>query len=435
MTAPALRIQESPPYLAGREDALNSNRLATPVRISFIVATVLFAIATQAQQAFSGQWLVDRVNDGNVQFQLRYERDNYGSYFSSWSRTVPVTAMQGLSASELASVTGANVHFKLVRDAGTFNCDGWAQDGNASGHWTFVANPSYVAQLKQRGLSEPVPSEQFQMAMADITMTFVDELKSEGYHLELTDLIRAGQHGVTLEYVRGMKDAGYRFDDLEALTRMRDHGVTPKYVQEMASYGFKNLSAEDLRRMRDHGVTAEYLHALDQAGFKSMAADQAVYLRDHGVSSEYIAAMKQAGYGDLTASDLSHLRDHGVTPEFIAAMKQAGYGNLSASELSRIRDHGVGPDYIREMAEAGFSKLDPSELTRLRDHGVTGSYVRDLKAEGVAVSEVSEVVRMRDVGVSIEFVREAKSHGFDIKDPSELIRLRTRGMDGRASMF
>src|SRR3954451_2328090 len=46
--------------------------------------------------------------------------------------------------------------------------------------------------------------------------------ENPGLSPRLTDLVRAGKHGVSLEYVRGMKNAGYKFDDLEALTKMRD---------------------------------------------------------------------------------------------------------------------------------------------------------------------------------------------------------------------
>ncbi|MGH9523453.1 MAG: hypothetical protein ACRD3E_13075 [Terriglobales bacterium] len=383
------------------------SRFASSVRGAMLAAVIALAgCSALAQQVFSGQWLIDRVNGDSVQFQLTYDRNDSGSYHSSWSRPEAIAALQGLNATELASSAGATVHFKLVRDAGAFECEGWARDGKGSGHWTFAPNPAYATELQQRGVSAPSASDQFELAMADVTIALVDELKSAGYHLDLAGLIRAGHHGVSLEYVRGMKQAGYQFGDLDELTRMRDHGVTPQYAQEMASYGYKNLSAEDLRHLRDHGITADYLHSLQQAGFKNLTSDEA-----------------------------TRLRDHGVTPEFISGMTQAGYTNLTASELSRLRDHGVSTDYIHELAQVGFAKLDTSELTRLRDHGVTADYVRGLKSEGVGIGDVSEVVRMRDVGVSVAFVREAKAHGFDVSDPNGLIRLRTRGMDGHDSMF
>ena len=411
---------------------IDTRSLLTRIVMTLLLASALFALTSRAQEAFTGQWMIERRSADSVQFTLRYSSDGYGnrgSWNSSWSTDTALPALQGLNTADLNSSAGTNVNFKLVRDAGTFDCTGWAKNGDASGHWTFAASPAFAAELKKRGLSTPAPSEQVDMAMSDVTLALVDELKSQGYHLDLTDLIRAGKHGVSLEYLRGMKASGYKFDDLDALTKMRDHGVTPKYVQEMASYGYKNLSAEDLRRMRDHGVTAEYLHGMDVAGFKNMSSDEVVRLRDHGVSPEYIGDMAKAGIKGLTTDEMTRMRDHGVTAEYVNGMVQAGYKDLTSSELMKLRDRGVGPEYVRDLIQAGLTNLSPSDLMRLRDHGVSAEYVRDLKSVGVTTKDANELTRMRDHAVTASFVREAKERGFPTTDPEELIRLRSRGFE------
>src|SRR3954466_13588405 len=246
--------------------AIDTRAMLARIAVTLFIASLMFAISARAQESFTGQWMIERRNADSVQFTLRYssEGSRNGNWWnSSWSTDTALASLQGLNTTDLNSSAGTNINFRMVRDAGTFECTGWAKNGDASGHWNFAGSPTFAAELKKRGLSTPAPSEQFDMAMSDVTLALVDELKTQGYHLDLTDLVRAGKHGVTLEYVRGMKNAGYKFDDLEALTKMRDHGVTPKYVQEMAAYGYKNLSADELRRMRDHGVTPDYLHGMD----------------------------------------------------------------------------------------------------------------------------------------------------------------------------
>ena len=441
--------------------------LLARIAFTLLIAAAMFALTARAQEAFTGQWMIERQTSDSVQFTIRYSSDgwrNGGHWNSSWSTGTALAALQGLNTADLNSSAGTNVQFKVVRDAGTFDCTGWARGGDASGHWNFVPSATYAAELQKRGLNAPAPSEQFEMAMSDVTLSLVDELKNDGYHLDLTDLIRAGQHGVSLEYVRGMKTAGYKFDDLDALTKMRDHGVTPKYVQEMAAFGFKNLSADELRRLRDHGVTGEYMGGMEKAGYKGLSSDDAVRMRDHGVTPDFIAAMAQSGFKSMTAEELVRMRDHGVTPEFIAAMSrsgykgmsaeelvrmrdrgvnaeyisgmvQAGYKDLSASDLSRLREHGVTPTYVQELAKAGLGKLDAQDLQRMRDHGVDASYIRDLKAAGVTTTDSADLVRLRDHGVTASFVREAKEHGFSTTDPDELIRLRTRGWETRRTSF
>jgi len=422
---------------AVQEAVLNSPRFArTYARAAALVLACLLTLPLVAQQAYTGQWLLDQRSGDSVQFTIRYSNDGeHRNWFnsSSWSTDAALSSLQGLNVANLNSSTGANLHFRVVRDAGAFDCVGWGRNGDASGHWTFEPSASYAQELRKRGLTTPAPSEQFDMAMADISIALVDELKNDGYHLDLSDLIRAGKHGVSVEYVRGMKAAGYKFDDIETLTKMRDHGVTPKYVQEMASFGYKNLAADDLRRLRDHGITGEYLRSMEQAGFKGLSAEQAVRLRDHGVTADFVAAMAKSGFQGLSAEELVRMRDHGVNSDYISGMIQAGYKDLSASDLTRLRDHGVSPSYVRELAQVGLTNLGTQELQRLRDHGVDAGYVRDLKAVGVTTTDAYELTRMRDVGVNASFVKEARERGFSTTDPGELVRLRTRGWDRRTA--
>src|SRR4051812_14801157 len=144
------------------------------------VVLLMFVVSAGAQEAFTGQWLIDHGSADSVHFTLRYSSEgsrNGGFWNSMWSTDSPIASLQGLNTGTLNSSAGGNVQFKLVRDAGSFDCTGWAQNGDASGHWSFVSNANYAAELKKRGLSTPAPSEQFEMAMADVTLGLVDELK------------------------------------------------------------------------------------------------------------------------------------------------------------------------------------------------------------------------------------------------------------------
>ena len=44
----------------------------------------------------------------------------------------------------------------------------------------------------------------------------------------LVPLITLRDHGVTPDYVRGMRDSGYASLTMEELVNARDHGVTPE---------------------------------------------------------------------------------------------------------------------------------------------------------------------------------------------------------------
>ena len=52
----------------------------------------------------------------------------------------------------------------------------------------------------------------------------------------------------------------------------RDHGVTPEYVRGLKDLGYSQLSIEELRTLRDHGATPESVkRANDKAGTEALA--------------------------------------------------------------------------------------------------------------------------------------------------------------------
>ena len=65
-----------------------------------------------------------------------------------------------------------------------------------------------------------------------------------------------------------MRDLGYRVE-LADLVRARDHGVSAGYVRELKALGYDNLPLDEVIRLRDHGVTAERIkRANEKAGTK-----------------------------------------------------------------------------------------------------------------------------------------------------------------------
>ncbi len=124
--------------------------------LASILATTL--LSGQRTVPSGGQWLIDPGDhSGTVQLSVRYgERGNS----SNWSRDVPLREFVGLSAADMRG-SGATVHFKIVRSAGTLDCEGWFDGGKGSGHFTYQPNPDFVAELGKRGINAPTAWEQF----------------------------------------------------------------------------------------------------------------------------------------------------------------------------------------------------------------------------------------------------------------------------------
>src|SRR5918912_388793 len=104
----------------------------------------------------------------SLTLQYHYKRskgDSSGEWdgYSNTSRSVPASDLQGLTRAQAMSATGTQVSFRIVRDAGTLNCEGWFREGNGSGHFTFAPSASFASELQRRGMGAPTAQQQFQM--------------------------------------------------------------------------------------------------------------------------------------------------------------------------------------------------------------------------------------------------------------------------------
>lgn len=370
--------------------------------------------AAQAGGAQAGSWSIRRSDKpGMVQLEMRDGQSNSG-------RTIPASALEGLSEAQLSGAGGA-VRFSLRRDAGTFTFDGHVRDGVGGGTYTFAPNPAFPGELEKRGVARPDARQQYEMARHDVGLALVDELASQGYPKPTPEeLVRAGHHGVHLEFVREMGQLGYRVGTLAALIKMRDHGVTPAYVRDMTAQGLPKLTADQLVEARDHGVTPDFVKALVAAGYTKLSLEQLIRTRDHGVSPDFISGMQALGYTNLAIEALINTRDHGVTPDYVKELHALGHTKLAIEEIVRARDHGVTADYAKEMKALGYS-APMGELIRARDHGVTPEYVRGLKALGYDNLTLDEAITLRDRGVTPERVKRANDRA-GAKLPLDMIR-------------
>ena len=173
-------------------------------------------------------WEVGRGTGDALHLSLRQGRSQ------PRAQRAAVAALEGLTSAQLA--TGGPVSLRVRRDAGSFAFDGTARDGVAAGVCSFTASPTFGAELAKRGVSGLTPEDQLQLALHDVGLAFVDELRTQKYATpSVADLVKAGQHGVHVEYLRGMGALGYSTGTLEPLITLRDHGVTPDYAKALAS--------------------------------------------------------------------------------------------------------------------------------------------------------------------------------------------------------
>jgi hypothetical protein len=276
-------------------------------------AALALPVAAMAQVPSRVEWRVEATaaggptSNGQVQLELSYRLPGHSS---NYSHGVAFSDLAGFAAADLTAADTRTVRFRLHRDAGDFACEGQARMGQASGACTFAQNPAFAPALKSRGVAAPDETQAFNLAIADIGLSYVDELGRQAYAKPTPDdLVRAGQHGANLTYLKTMGGLGYRMGQVGDLIRARDHGVTATYVQGLAAAGYARVPIEDLLRARDHGVNVAYLQGLGEAGYKGLPLDEVVRMRDHGVTSAFIRRVSVEGR--LEPDQLIRLRDRG----------------------------------------------------------------------------------------------------------------------------
>ena len=62
---------------------------------------------------------------------------------------------------------------------------------------------------------------------------------------------------------------------------MRIHGVAPDFVRQIRDIGFRDVSVDDLVSMRIHGVTTEFARRVKERG-PAVTVDELVSMRIHG---------------------------------------------------------------------------------------------------------------------------------------------------------
>jgi hypothetical protein len=256
-------------------------RIGAALGAAALVAASAGHIARADTSGRTGTWSIDgRYSTREIQLSLTY-RDSHGSDEESNGVPFDLSKFPGLNAATFAA-SSADVRFKIVRDAGTFDCEGVFRNGLGSGVFTFVNSEAFAAALASRGLGAISDDDQFHLAMGGMTLATVDALRAQGVSgLSAHELVRLGDHGVDDRFIRDLAATGVKPGSVDDYVRLADHGVTPDFVAGLGRDGY-HPSVDDLVRLCDHGVTLDFIARLKSHGY-TPTVDDLIRLRDAGM--------------------------------------------------------------------------------------------------------------------------------------------------------
>src|ERR1700730_1748904 len=119
---------------------------------------VAIAGAAKAKEGLptSGQWLIAAADQTDtVQFTLKASTSSATGHDDfEMSHPMRLDALTGLSRDQL-NAAGTHVTFRLIRDPGTFACDGWVAHRQGGGTFAFSPSQAFAAGLEKRGIDPP----------------------------------------------------------------------------------------------------------------------------------------------------------------------------------------------------------------------------------------------------------------------------------------
>lgn len=318
-----------------------------------------------AKNTVTGEWTAQLNSKKPGEIHLMIQRRSSKNGFNSMGTSFPLSELQGLSP-EATSSARTNVNFRIVREAGTFEFEGYFREGRGAGFWKLIPNPNFISAMRSRGYDNLSAEKLFLAAIGNLTVKLVEELKTAGYErLSFDDLVEAAMFDVTPEFIRSWRSTEFKNISFRQLLELGMHEVKPEFIAEMKAAGFESLTLQELIEARMFDVDRQFVSDVRALGFTRMPFRSVVEMRMHDVTPEFIGAWRVAGFQELSLEDLIELGTHEVTPEYLNQIKAEGFPQISPRQAAEMKIHDIDRDFIRR-ARAKFPNLTLKELIELR---------------------------------------------------------------------
>ena len=267
--------------------------------ILFIII-VIGKVVIVAQAPLTGTWTANTRDekDGKINLNLELRRNGNGRH--QVGQTYDYSDLQGLSANP-----NGRVSFRLVREAGTIQCDGEFVNGRGSGTFTFAPNAGFVDAMRSRGFDftkangkrgdevSVVNERLFTAATVGVTTALADDLLAANFgQLDVDDLFKAAIFKIDGKFMSEMKSTGFPNLGMEDLVKARIFKIDADYVRQVNEMGFDNKDFEGLVKFRIFKVTPEFLADLKNEGFTNLSPEEVVKFRIFNIDTDFIRRAK-----------------------------------------------------------------------------------------------------------------------------------------------
>lgn len=290
---------------------------STLLSVAFIVI-VIGSYVIVAQTAVSGTWTADVRNEKDGKVHISFDRRSVKGNRNQFGSEFAHEDLQGLSREQAQN---GKVSFRLVREAGTVECEGSFVSGKGSGTFRFSPDTGYVAAMKARGFD----FEKLKSKWDTVDQTGVEDR-----------LLSAALINVTTALADDLNSANFGKLDVDDLFKAAIFKIDSKFMAEMKATGFPDLKMEDLVKARIFKIDADYVRQVNEMGFASKDFESLVKFRIFKVTPEFLSELKTAGLSDVSSEDIVKFRIFKIDAEFIRKAK-ADDPKVTVEELVQMR--------------------------------------------------------------------------------------------------
>jgi hypothetical protein len=282
--------------------------------LAFIVI-VIGSYVIAAQTPVTGEWTAKTENEKDGKIYLSFQRRTENGGNSQNGHNFEYSDLQGLNREQAQN---GKVSFRLVREAGTIDCEGAFQNGRGAGTFTFTPN-----------------------------MAFVDAMRGRGF-----------------DFAKSTSKKG-EADINERLFAAATLGVTTKLADDLNSANFGPLTVDDLYKAAIFNVTGEFMAEMKATGFPNLGMEDLVKARIFKIDADYVRQVRDMGYDKEDFEGLVKFRIFKVTPELLSSLKNEGFANLSAEEVVKFRIFNIDQNFIHE-AKAQDPNVTVEQLVEMK---------------------------------------------------------------------
>ena len=295
-------------------------RAALTLSSLLFIIIVIGNMVIVAQEPGTGTWKAD-VRSG------KDDNENAGKIYLSFSRSTEngrnqnssnfaYSDLQGLSREQ--ALQDGKVNFRLVREAGTIDCEGTFTGGRGNGTFRFTPDASFISTMRTKGFdfekgftkhgNDDVSERLMTAALVNVTSALADDLLSANFgKLDSEDLFKAAIFKVDSKFMIEMKNSGFPNLKFEDLVKARIFKIDADYVKQVHEMGFSDHGFEGLVKFRIFKVTPEYLNELRAAGLSKMDSEDIVKCRIFKIDAEFVRKAR-ATDPNVTVEDLVKMK-------------------------------------------------------------------------------------------------------------------------------